>query len=192
MTRLAILGSTKGTDMQAIIDAIAKKELDASIEIVISNKNNAYILERARKHNIEAIYISQKGKTREEFDQEAMKILDKKNIDLVLLIGYMRFLSKEFVSKWRGRVMNVHPSLLPAFAGGMDANVHEEVLKSGAKETGCTIHFVDEGADTGPIIAQKKCKIEPNETIESLKTKVQKLEGEAFIEAISKIALRRF
>lgn len=184
MTRLAILGSTKGTDMQAIIDAIAKKELDASIEIVISNKNNAYILERARKHNIEAIYISQKGKTREEFDQEAMKILDKKNIDLVLLIGYMRFLSKEFVSKWRGRVMNVHPSLLPAFAGGMDANVHEEVLKSGAKETGCTIHFVDEGADTGPIIAQKKCKIEPNETIESLKTKVQKLEGEAFIEAI--------
>jgi phosphoribosylglycinamide formyltransferase-1 len=178
------LGSTRGTDLQAIIDAIKNKKLDASIEIVISNKADAYILERARNYKIPALFIEQKGKTREEFDREVMKVLDEKNVDLVLLIGYMRFISKEFVDKWRNRVMNVHPSLLPKFAGGMDKNVHQAVLDCGEKETGMTIHFVDEGADSGPIILQKKCKIDENETVDSLKEKVQKLEGEGFIEAI--------
>lgn len=182
--KIAVLGSTRGTDLQYIIDAIKEGKLKASIDIVISNKEDAYILERAKKHNIEAIYISQKGKTREEFDREVMKILDEKKIDLVLLIGYMRFISKEFVEKWRNKIMNVHPSLLPKFAGGMDKNVHQAVLEAGEKESGMTIHFVDEGADTGPIILQKKCKIEQGETLDSLKEKVQKLEGEGFIEAI--------
>ena len=121
------MGSTRGTDLQAIIDAIKNKKLDASIEIVISNKADAYILERARNYKIPALFIEQKGKTREEFDREVMKVLDEKNVDLVLLIGYMRFISKEFVDKWRNRVMNVHPSLLPKFAGGMDKNVHQAV-----------------------------------------------------------------
>lgn len=182
--KIAVLGSTRGTSLQPIIDAIKNHGLNASIEIVISNKSDAYILERAKQNNIEAVYIDQKGKTREEFDIEVMKILEEKSIDLILLIGYMRFISKEFVQKWRNKVMNVHPSLLPAFAGGMDIAVHKAVLAAGVKETGCTIHYVDEGADTGKVIVQKKCTIDPNETAESLKVKVQALEGSAFIEAI--------
>ena len=181
---LAVLGSTRGTDLQAIIDAIEKKELNAKIEIVLSNKPDAYILERAKSHGLETAVVFQPGKSREEFDLEVKKFLDKKPIDLILLIGYMRILSPMFVKAYQNRIMNVHPSLLPAFAGGMDTNVHDEVLKSGVKETGCTIHFVDESVDGGPIIVQKKCVVEPEDTTETLKNKVQKLEGEAFIEAI--------
>ena len=174
--KLAILGSTRGTDMQAIIDAIQHGGLDVSIEIVISNKPDAYILERARNHGIEALCLKNEG--------EVLRVLKEKNIDLILLIGYMRLLSPVFVSTWRNKIMNVHPSLLPAFAGGMDLNVHQSVLDAGVKETGCTVHFVDEGADTGEIIIQKKCSIDPGETVETLKVKVQKLEGEALIEAV--------
>ena len=192
--RIAVLGSTRGTSMQPIIDAIARRELDASINAVISNKPDAYILERAKNHGINAIYIQpptvdtrlpgEAERRREEFDREVMCILKEKQIDLVLLIGYMRILSQLFVNAWRGKIMNVHPSLLPAFAGLMDLAVHEAVIASGAKETGSTIHFVDEGADTGPIIIQKKCIVDPTDTPETLKARVQKLEGEACIEAI--------
>ena len=182
--KLAVLGSTKGTDMQAIINAIDDDRLDAEIVVVISNKEEAYILERAEKAKLESLYISNKDKTREEFDEEVMKVLDEKKVDLVLLIGYMRFLSKPFVEKWENKIINVHPSLLPKFAGGMDMDVHQSVLDAGEKESGCTIHFVDEGADTGAIILQKTCDIEPGETADSLKTKVQMLEGDAFIEVI--------
>ncbi len=181
--KLAVLGSTRGSDLQYIIDAIENGTLDASIEVVISNKEQAYILERARQHNLEAVYIPQK-ETREEFDREVMKILDEKNVGLVLLIGYMRFISPEFVDAWRNRIINVHPSLLPKFAAGMDKNVHQAVLDAGEKETGMTIHFVDEGADTGEIILQKKCAVEPGDTADTLKEKVQKLEGDGFIEVI--------
>lgn len=182
--KLGVLGSTKGTDLQTIIDAINGGELDASVEVVISNRKKAYILERVRNHGIEAVFISHKEKTREEFDAEMSKVLEAKGVELVLLIGFMRILSGWFCEKWRNRIMNVHPSLLPAFAGGMDMNVHEEVLKAGVKETGCTIHFVTEDVDAGPILIQKKCPVEPDDTPESLKEKVQALEGKAFIEAI--------
>jgi phosphoribosylglycinamide formyltransferase 1 len=183
--KIAVLGSTKGTDLQAIIDAIdTGKLIDVEISIVISNKEEAYILQRAEQYDIPALFISGKDRTREEFDTEVMRILDEKGIGLVLLIGYMRFISKGFVDKWSNKIMNVHPSLLPKYAGGMDKGVHETILAAGEKETGCTIHFVDEGADTGPIIIQKKCDIEFGETIDTLKEKVQKLEGIAFIEVI--------
>ncbi len=185
---LAILGSTNGTDMQAIIDAIEAKQLDAKIEIVISNKADAHILERAVKHGIKNLYIDGSKKSREEYDELVMAELKKYPIDLILLIGYMRILSEPFVQAFPDQILNVHPSLLPAFAGGMDKNVHAQVLKSGAKNSGCSIHFVDEGVDTGKVLLQKKCKIEPGETVESLKNKVQKLEGEAFIEVIKMLA----
>jgi phosphoribosylglycinamide formyltransferase-1 len=180
---LAVLGSTNGTDLVAIYDAIASKKLDAVIDIVISNKPTAGILEKAKNWGLNYQYV-EPIKNREEYDQKIIAELKKYPIDLILLIGYMRILSPVFVRAFPNRIMNVHPSLLPAFAGGMDANVHEEVLKSGVKETGCTIHFVDESVDGGPIIIQKKCAVEPNETVETLKNKVQKLEGKAFIEAI--------
>ncbi len=187
MIKLGVLGSTRGTDLQAIINSINKKELRAEIAVVISNKKEAYILERAKQNKIPFIFISHKGKNREEFDEEITSVLKKSEVELILLIGFMRILSASFCQAWRDRLLNVHPSLLPKYAGGMDANIYEEVLKNGEKETGCTIHFVTEDVDGGPILIQKKCLVDDNDTVETLKTKVQQLEGVAFIESIKLI-----
>jgi len=182
--KLGVLASTRGTDLQAIIDAIESGGLDAEITIVISNKKDAYALERARKHGIEELFIDPSGKTREEFDRVVSRELDARGVELIALIGYMRYLSRWFVNKYKNKIMNVHPSLLPAFAGGMDLNVHKAVLDRGCKVSGCTIHFVDEGADTGPIIIQKPASIGENETVDTLRDKVQELEKQAFVEAV--------
>ena len=182
---LAILGSTRGTDMQAIIDAIESGSLDAKIDVVVSNKPDAYILERASNHDIPTlVFEKEKGESREAYDQRLLTQLADYPINLILLIGWMRILSPVFVNAYPGRILNVHPSLLPKFAGDMDLNVHEEVLKAGETESGCTVHLVDESVDGGKILVQKRCDIDPDETAESLKTKVQKLEGEAFVDAI--------
>ena len=181
---IGVLGSTRGTDLQCVIDAIESKQLSSKISVVISNKEDAYILERAKKHNIEAVFIDSKGKEREEFDREVNSTLERYNVDLILSIGYMRILSPWFVNKWKNKIMNIHPSLLPAFAGGMDKEVHAKVLKSGVKETGCTLHFVAEDVDAGPIIMQKKVEIDKNETVDSLKEKVQKTEQEVIVKAL--------
>ncbi|MFH0868282.1 MAG: phosphoribosylglycinamide formyltransferase [Candidatus Woesearchaeota archaeon] len=188
MINIGVLASTKATDMQAIIDAIESKKLDAKISVLISNKKDAYCLERAKNNGIKSVFIDSKGKEREDFDKEVSKILEENKVQLILLIGYMRYLSKWFVDKYKNKIMNIHPSLLPAFAGGMDLNVHEEILKHGCKVTGCTLHFVDEGQDTGPIIAQKAIPIEEKDNADTLKEKVQKLEGECIIEGIKKFA----
>jgi len=187
MIKLGVLGSTKGTDLQRILDSIASGELIGEVSVVLSNRKSAYILERAKNHNVPAFFISHKEKSREEFDAEMTGILKKHAVDLVLLIGFMRILSTKFCHVWRDKLLNVHPSLLPKYAGGMDTNVHEDVLKNGEYETGCTIHFVTDEVDGGPILIQKKCNIEANETVDTLKTKVQQLEGTAFIEAIQLI-----
>ena len=187
MIKLGVLGSTRGTDLQAIINSIEKGELFAEITIVISNKEESYILERAKKNNIPSIFLSHKGKTRKEFDRETTTVLKENGVELILLIGFMRILSAQFCQTWRDRLLNVHPSLLPKHAGGVDVNVHEEVLRSGERETGCTIHFVTEDVDSGPILIQKKCNVDDNDTAETLKAKVQALEGKAFIESIQLI-----
>ena len=190
MIRLGVLGSTNGTDLQALLDAVSAGKLDADVAVVISNRTGAYILERAEINNVSAFFISHKGKKREEFDGEITAVLKEHSVDLVLLIGFMRILSPEFCRVWQDRILNVHPSLLPKYAGGMDINVHEEVLKNKDTETGCTIHFVNEVVDAGPILIQKKCNVDPDDTADSLKTKVQTLEGEAFIEAIKLTQLK--
>ena len=190
MIRLGVLGSTNGTDLQDILDAVSAGELDADVAVVISNRTGAYILERAEINNVSSFFISHKGKKREEFDGEITAVLKEHSVDLVLLIGFMRILSPEFCRVWQDRILNVHPSLLPKYAGGMDINVHEEVLKNKDRETGCTIHFVNEVVDAGPILIQKKCNVDPDDTVDSLKTKVQTLEGEAFIEAIKLTQLK--
>ena len=184
MLRLGVLASTRATDLQAVIDAIKSKKLNAVISVVISNKADAYALERAKNHDIKAVFIDAKGKEREKFDKEVAKVLDENKADLILLIGYMRFLSPWFVDKYKNKIMNIHPSLLPAYAGGMDRDVHAEVLKNKEKTTGCTLHFVDESVDAGPIIMQKEVKIDENETVDSLKEKVQKAEQEIIVKAI--------
>ena len=185
--KLGILGSTNGTDLQAILDAVAYGELNAEVSVVLSNRKSAYILERAQNNNVPAFFLSHKEKSRKEFDAEMTAILKEHAVDLVLLIGFMRILSSKFCQEWQDRLLNVHPSLLPKYAGRMDTNVHEDVLKNGDSETGCTIHFVTDEVDAGPILIQKKCNVEPDETVDTLKTKVQKLEGVAFIEAIQLI-----
>jgi len=185
MIKLAVLGSTNGTDLRAIMAAISKGELEAEVSVVISNRKSAYILERARNYEVPAIFISHKEKAREEFDAEMTTVLNRHGVDLVLLIGFMRILSSEFCRVWQNKLLNVHPSLLPKYAGGMDTNIHEEVLKNGDTETGCTIHFVTEEVDGGPILIQKKCPIFSNDNVDTLKVKVQALEGLAFVEAIN-------
>ena len=187
MIKLGVLGSTNGTDLQAILDSVASGELNGEVSVVLSNQKNAYILECAKNHNVPTVFLSHKEKSRKEFDDEMTAILKEHAVDLVLLIGFMRILSEKFCQEWKDRLLNVHPSLLPKYAGGMDTNVHEGVLKNGDSETGCTIHFVTDEVDAGPILIQKKCNVEPDETVDTLKTKVQKLEGVAFIEAIQSI-----
>jgi len=183
--RLGVLGSTRGTDLQAIIDAINAGTLRAEIVMVVSNKESAYILERARNHNLPWKHIPAKGKKRAEFDAEVTETLREAGTDLVLAIGYMRILSPEFCQAWENRCLNVHPSLLPDFAGGMDMDVHQAVLDAGRDKSGCTVHFVTEEVDGGPIAVQESCPIVAGETADSLKAKVQALEGVAFIKAIN-------
>jgi phosphoribosylamine--glycine ligase len=178
---LGILGSTRGTDLQAIIDAIEQKRLAAHLKVVVSNKENAYILERARKHELPAIFLDP---TQAEFETKLSEIFRRSAVDFIILIGYMRILSADFVKEWQHKIINVHPSLLPAFAGGMNQHVHQSVLESGEKKTGCTVHIVTEEVDAGPILVQKECDVLPGDTVETLKQRVQILEGDALIEAI--------
>ncbi len=187
MLKLAVLGSTRGTDLGAILKAIAAGQLEAVVSIVASNRKSAFILERARQAGIPTAFVSARNKSREEFDRELNARLEPYAPDLILLIGFMRILSPWFVQQWAGRIVNVHPSLLPKYAGGMDTNVHEEVLRNGETETGCTIHLVTEEVDAGPILLQKRCPVFPEDTPESLKERVQALEGEAFIELIRQV-----
>ncbi len=183
--KIAVLGSTRGTDMQAIIDATEKGELGTEISVVVSDVEDAYILERARKHNIKAVFVdAKKFGNKEAFNEEILRILKENNADLVLLIGYMRIVREPVLTEYKNKIMNIHPSLLPKYAGGRDLNVHKEVLKNKEKETGCTLHFVTEKVDSGPIILQKVVPVLETDTADSLKERVQSVEQGIILEAI--------
>jgi phosphoribosylglycinamide formyltransferase-1 len=184
MIRLGILGSTRGTHLVSLVDAISQKKLNAEIVCVISNKKDAYILERAKSYQLPHYFINPHELTRDEYDKKISAFLNENEIDLIVLIGYMRILSAEFVKTWKNKIINIHPSLLPAFAGKMNDDVHRAVLESGVSETGCTAHYVTEQVDCGPILVQKKCVVLPDDTLTSLKQRVQGLEKEVLIEAI--------
>jgi len=185
MFKIAVLGSTRGTGLQAIIDAIKDENLEnVSMSFVLSNKEESKILKKAEDNGIKNIYLDPEGKSGEEYDKEVDRLLQEHEVELVILIGYMKLMTSWFVEKWRNKVMNIHPSLLPAYAGGMDLTVHEDVLKRGCKISGCSLIFIDEGADTGPIILQKVCSVDNNETPDTLKAKIQKLEGNALVKGI--------
>ncbi|PKP55242.1 MAG: phosphoribosylglycinamide formyltransferase, partial [Candidatus Altiarchaeales archaeon HGW-Altiarchaeales-2] len=153
-------------------------------KILFSNRKESYALERAKNNGIECLFIDSAGLSREEYDEKIIKELKKRDIELILLIGYMKILSKKFIDAYKFKIMNIHPSLLPAFAGGMDKNVHKAVLDYGCKITGCTLHFADESVDGGPIIIQKACNVDDEDNEDTLKQKVQNLEQESFVEAI--------
>ncbi|WP_115709355.1 phosphoribosylglycinamide formyltransferase [Legionella sainthelensi] len=187
MTRIAVLGSTRGTNLNALVDAITQKNLAASIELVLSNKADALILEKATHFGIKSFFVNARDLSRTEFDNCLSNILKQHQIELIVLIGYMRILSAEFVLAWENKIINIHPSLLPAYAGLMNLEVHQAVLDANEIETGCTVHYVTEAVDAGPIILQKKCPVKLNDTPELLKARVQELEGIALVEAIKTI-----
>tara|TARA_Y100000590_G_scaffold464884_1_gene635464 strand:- start:1519 stop:2124 length:606 start_codon:yes stop_codon:yes gene_type:complete len=168
--KVGVMASGRGSNFQALINASQKGLMpDVEITILIVNKKNAYAIQRAKKNGIEYKIITSDDKTREEFDRTVLKILEKKGIDVVVLAGFMRLLTPEFIAKYRNKILNIHPSLLPLFPG---ANAHRDTIAHGAKISGCTAHFVDEGIDTGPIIMQRTVNIEENETEESLSEKI--------------------
>jgi phosphoribosylglycinamide formyltransferase-1 len=192
--RLGVLVSGGGTNLQSIIDGIQSGYLPASIEVVLSNKEDAYALQRAKKHDIPGfIVLPRNFATAREYDEELVKILKKHNVDLVILAGFIRVLSPHFVKAFSNRIMNIHPSLIPSFCGKgfYGKKVHEEVINYGAKITGVTIHFVDEGTDTGPIILQKAVQVEDDDTPETLASKVLKEEHKIYPEAIKLFAQGR-
>ena len=159
MIRVGVLVSGGGTNLQAIIDAVKNKTItNASLEVVISNKKDAYALTRAKENNIAAECVCVKDyETREEFNKALIEKIDSYNLDLIVLAGFLVVLPPELIAKYRNKIINVHPSLIPSFCGNgfYGLHVHEKALERGVKVTGATVHFVDEGTDTGPIIYQK-------------------------------------
>ena len=176
MLKIAVCVSGGGTNLQAIIDAVESGSItNTEIKVVISNNKNAYALERAKNHNIEGICISPKDyETRAEFNKAFLEKLDSYEVDLVVLAGFLVVIPPEMIAKYRNRIINVHPSLSPSFCGTgyYGLKVHEGALARGVKVTGATVHFVDEGTDTGPIILQKAVYIENGDTPEVLQKRV--------------------
>ena len=193
MLRVAVLVSGGGTNLQAIIDSLEKGTItNAEIVTVISNNRNAYALERAKNHGIEGLCISPKDyEDREAFHEALLAALEQRQVDLVVLAGYLVVIPERMIQTYRNRIINVHPSLIPAFCGTgyYGLKVHEGVLKRGVKVTGATVHFVDEGTDTGPIILQKAVKVEPDDTPKSLQRRVmEQAEWQLLPKAIDLIA----
>jgi phosphoribosylglycinamide formyltransferase 1 len=182
--RIGVLGSGNGSNCEAILEACADGRIPGRVAIVLSDVADAFILERARKRGIDAQFIGAsrfKTKLETEREEHAAELLRGAGVQLVALAGYTRVVKSPLLRAFAGRIMNVHPSLLPAFPG---LRAWEQALKSGAKETGCTVHFVDEGVDTGPIIMQRSVKILPDDTPESLHQSIQLVEHEIYPEAI--------
>lgn len=176
MLKVAVLVSGGGTNLQAILDAIDNGTItNAKVEVVISNNKNAYALERAKNHGIEALCISPKDYgTRDAFNKAFLEKLDDGQPDLIVLAGFLVVIPKQMIEKYRNRIINIHPSLIPSFCGTgyYGLKVHEGVLSRGVKVTGATVHFVDEGTDTGPIILQKAVEVEQDDTPEILQRRV--------------------
>lgn len=175
--RLLVMASGNGTDFQSIIDGIKSGYINAEIAALISDKEGAYALKRAADNNIPSICIPKK-KLKGSFYEELSKVVDEINPDGIVLAGFITILNEEIVNKYQNKIINIHPSLIPSFCGkgyyGM--NVHKAVIEYGVKYTGCTVHFVDAGADTGPIILQEVVKVEDDDTPETISDKVLKLE----------------
>ncbi len=176
MLRVGVLVSGGGTNLQAILDAIDSGRItNAEVAVVISNNAGAYALERAKNHGVEAVCLSPKQfETREKFNHALLTSLDSYGLDLIVLAGYLVTIPPAVIEKYRGRIINIHPSLIPSFCGVgyYGLKVHEAALQRGVKITGATVHFVDEGMDSGPIILQKAVEVLPGDTPKVLQQRV--------------------
>lgn len=176
MLRTGVLVSGGGTNLQAILDAMDEGLItNASVEVVISNNPNAYALERAKNHGIPALCVSPKMfESREEFHRELLKTVDSYDLDLIVLAGFLVTIPAEMISRYRNRIINIHPSLIPSFCGVgyYGLKVHEAALARGVKVTGATVHYVDEGVDSGPILLQKAVDVLPGDTPKTLQQRV--------------------
>ena len=191
--RFGVLVSGGGTNLQAIMDAMDNGKItNATLDVVISNKKDAYALERAKNKGIEAVAVSPKDyATRDEFNKALLETIDSYNLDLIVLAGFLVVLPAELVKKYENKIINIHPSLIPSFCGDgfYGLKVHEKALERGVKITGATVHFVDEGTDTGPIIKQKAVEVKPDDTPETLQRRVmEEAEWQILPEVINELA----
>lgn len=184
--RLGILGSTRGTIMLTLIDAIEQKNLPAEIALVLSDKPDALILEKAKAHHLTAQFLDGNALSPMAYDEQMTAMLKEHAVELVILIGYMRSLSKTFMDTWKDRLINVYPALSLDFSGKKDLDVHQAVLDAKLNQSGCTVHLVASDGD-GAILLQKKCIVLPSDNAERLKARVQELEATALIEVIKKM-----
>ncbi len=187
LTRIGVLISGNGTNLQALIDNIASGNISGRICVVISDRKDAYGLVRAKKHGIDAVCINKKDFLNDtDFNSKLLEELKNRDIQLIVLAGYLRILSTEIINEYRNRIINIHPSLIPSFCGKgyYGEKVHKAVLEYGVKVTGATVHFVDEKADTGPIILQEPVKVNNDDTLEALQERVLKIEHALLSEAV--------
>ena len=180
--KLAVLVSGRGSNLQAIIDSIEKNNLAAEISLILSNVPDAYALQRGKKHGLESIFLDPKSfSSRDDYEKQMIELLQTKSIDLVCLAGFMRILGKKFIEAFSGKIINIHPSLLPAFPG---LNVQEKALKHGVRFSGCTVHFVNEEVDGGAIISQAVVPILDADDTQSLSDRILEQEHIIYPEAI--------
>ena len=190
VTRIGILISGRGSNMLALADAVNEGRVpDAEIALVVSDHANAAGLLGANERGLKSIAIEREGRSREEHDRAIVGALKKHGVEIVCLAGYMRLLSSYFIEAFRNRILNIHPSLLPAFPG---LNVHARVLEHGAKWSGCTVHFVDEALDGGPIIAQRIVPVEDDDTEETLAARILEQEHQLYAEALALVVSGKY
>lgn len=187
MVNIGVLISGNGTNLQAIIDGIKEGKIAGEIKLVISNRKDAYGLVRCQKENIEGLFIDPKAYDDISYNRRLIEEFKKRHVELIVLAGYMKILSKEFVKAYENRIINIHPSLIPSFSGKgyYGERVHRAVLDYGVKYTGATVHFVNEEADRGPIILQEVVPVDEEDTVETLSKKVLKVEHKILVEAVS-------
>ncbi len=186
--RVGVLASGSGTDLQSIIDASEKNKIDAKVVVVISDNKDAFALKRSEKHNIKTCFIDPKGKKREDHEKEIHNVLKENNVDLVVGAGYMCILSSGFVKKWQGKLINIHPALLPSFKG---VNGQGDAFEYGVKISGCTTHFMDEQMDHGPIILQAAVKVFPEDDRDKLAERILEVEHQILPRTIDLFAQKR-
>ncbi|RXJ02376.1 phosphoribosylglycinamide formyltransferase [Anaerobacillus alkaliphilus] len=185
MTKIAVFASGSGTNFQAIIDAVQNKQLEAEIAILVCDKPNAFAIERAKENNIDVFqFIPKNFENKQAFEKVILEQLRSHDVEWIVLAGYMRLIGNTLLSAFEGRIINIHPSLLPSFPG---KDAVEQAYEAKVKVTGVTIHYVDAGMDTGPIIAQAPIFIEENDTVDMVRMKIQQVEHKLYPDVLAKL-----